>query len=96
MKNSEMISKDNKAVTYIRSIILIGLTLISAMFFFDEIPTNDYIGWSTLIIFWIFNYFFDVIENKKNGEKKSLILNFLLLAIGLGLLIWQSLSVLDF
>jgi hypothetical protein len=73
-----------------RNITLVTILLISVRYLFDENPFNDRLGWFAMVIFWLVKVFFDLIENKRKGDKKSMVGDIIVLAIGFGLLLWQS------
>jgi hypothetical protein len=75
-----------------RNITLVTIILISARYLFDENPFNDHFGWFAMLIFWIIKGLFDLIEDKRKGDKKSMVANIIFLAVGCGLLLWQSIK----
>jgi hypothetical protein len=95
LKNTEKSTKNSKSTVYIlRNIILIALIVIAAKFFFDEGPENDRIGWVLLVLFWTLKSLFDFYEDRKNGNKKSAVVNFLIATVGVCLFVWQMTSIL--
>ncbi|WP_421385355.1 hypothetical protein ACOJQI_11525 [Bacillus salacetis] len=75
-----------------RNITLVTIILISIRYLFDENPFNDHIGWFAMLFFWIFKGMFDLFEDKRQGDKKSMVANIIFLAVGFGLLLWQSIK----
>jgi hypothetical protein len=78
-----------------RTITLVIILFIYIKYLFDEDPTNDRIGWSVMIVFWISKGLFDVIEDKRNGNKKSMVANIVFVMAGFGVLIWQGMQVIS-
>jgi hypothetical protein len=78
-----------------RNITLVIILFIFVRYLFDEDPTNDRIGWSVMIVFWISKGLFDVIEDKRNGNKKSMVANIVFVMAGFGVLIWQGMQVIS-
>jgi hypothetical protein len=96
LKNTEESTKNSKSTVYIlRNIILIALIVIAAKFFFDESPVNDRIGWVLLVVFWTLKSLFDFYEDKKNGNKKSAVVNILIATVGLCIFVLQMTSILS-
>ena len=97
MKSSEASYKNSKRVTFIfRNIVLVSILVIATKFLFDKSPSNDYVGWLAFIVFWMVKSFFDFFEDRKNGRKKSAIINIIIVAICFGILLWQMISFLPF
>ncbi|MCA0149621.1 hypothetical protein LCD52_12530 [Rossellomorea vietnamensis] len=76
-----------------RNITLVIILFIFVRYLFDEDPTNDRIGWSVMIVFWISKGLFDAIEDKRNGNKKSMVANIVFVIGGFGVLLWQGMKV---
>jgi hypothetical protein len=94
LKNTEESTMSSKSNVFIlRNIILIALIVIAAKFFFDESPENDRIGWVLLVLFWTLKSLYDFYENRKNGNKKSAVINFLIATVGVCLFVWQMTSI---
>jgi hypothetical protein len=93
LKNNEATSKNSKrAIFLLRNIVLIGLVMIAALFFFDENAENDRIGWVLLVLFWTLKSLYDFFEERSNGNKKSAIVNFFIVIVGFCLFVWQTIS----
>jgi hypothetical protein len=75
---------------FFRNITLVTILLISVRYLFDENSFNDRLGWFAMVIFWLVKVFFDLIENKRKGDMKSMVGDIIFLAVGFGLLLWQS------
>ncbi|WGG46577.1 hypothetical protein [Rossellomorea sp. DA94] len=76
-----------------RTLTLVIILFIFVRYLFDEDPTNDRIGWSVMIVFWISKGLFDAIEDKRNGNKKSMVANIVFVMAGCGVLLWQGIQV---
>ena len=72
-----------------RTIPLAFILIVSVRYLFDEDPYNDHIGWLLMILFWIYKGLFDVMEDKRNGNKKSMVGNVIFVIAGFGILLWQ-------
>ncbi|WP_186577986.1 hypothetical protein [Aquibacillus kalidii] len=89
MQSGEETSNNSNRFLFIcRNIILVAILLVAAQFWFDDIPTNDHIGWLAFVVFWTLRSLFDYIDDRKNGKNKSAIINLLLIVVGFGILIW--------
>jgi hypothetical protein len=75
-----------------RNITLVTILLISTRYLLDKNAFNDYIGWFAMLFFWISKGVFDLIDDKRKGDKKSLVGNIIFLAVGFCLLLWQSIK----
>jgi hypothetical protein len=90
LKNNEVATK--RPIFTLRNIVLVGLVIIAAMFFFDESAENDRIGWVLLVLFWTLKSLYDFFEERKRGNKKSAIVNFFIATVGFCLFVWQTIS----
>lgn len=77
----------------LRNTTLVIILFIFIRYLFDEDPSNDRIGWSVLIVFWTFKGLFDAVEDRRKGNKKSMIANIAFVIAGLGILVWQGMQV---
>lgn len=68
----ESSSEKSKWVIF-KNITTAIILLISVRYLFDDSPFNDNIGWFLMLIFWIVKGLFDFIDEKRNGDKKSMI-----------------------
>ncbi|MEI2664120.1 hypothetical protein [Rossellomorea sp. LJF3] len=86
--------KEASAKTWntLRNITLVIILFIFIRYLFDEDPFNDRIGWSVLILFWTFKGLFDAVEDKRSGNKKSMVANIVFVIAGLGILLWQGIQ----
>jgi hypothetical protein len=93
LRNNEATSKNSKrGIFLLRNIVLVGLVMIAALFFFDKNAENDRIGWVLLVLFWTLKSLYDFFEERSNGNKKSAIVNFLIVTVGFCLFVWQAIS----
>ncbi|MCA1060355.1 hypothetical protein LCL96_15560 [Rossellomorea aquimaris] len=79
----------SKKWTFFRTVPLAIILLISLLYLFDEDPFNNDIGWFMMILFWLYKGLFDLIEDKRNGNKKSMIGNAIFVFAATGVLVWQ-------
>ncbi|MEI5909662.1 hypothetical protein WAK64_21950 [Bacillus spongiae] len=94
MKKNASLEKSKWVI--FRNITLATILLISARYLFDESSFNDYIGWFVMIIFWIVKGLFDFIEQKRKGDKKSMIGSLIFVIVGFSILLWQSIKFISF
>lgn len=75
-----------KKRTFLRTVPLVILLIISTKYVFDEAPFNDYKGWMAMIGFWVYMSLFELIVAIRKRNKVSMFLNSILVLAGLGLL----------
>ncbi len=79
----------------LRNTTLVIIFFIFIRYLFDEDPYNDRIGWSVMIVFWTSKGLFDAMEDKKKGNKKSMIANIVFVIAGFGILCWQGMQIIS-
>jgi hypothetical protein len=84
-----------KVLNTLRNITLAIILFIFIRYEFDEDPYNDRIGWSVMVVFWISKGLFDALEDKKKGNKKSMVANIVFVIAGFGVLVWQGMQVIS-
>jgi hypothetical protein len=83
-------SKTPKTIVFFITLFMIFLT--AAKFLFDENPSNDHFGWLALVMIWTLRGGYDFFEYRQKGHKKTALFHVLLAVAGLGLILWQTTS----
>lgn len=76
----------------LRIVPLVIILLISLRYLFDEDPFNDNVGWFMMILFWMYKGLFDLFEDKRNGNTKSMVGNIIFVVAGFGILLWKGVT----